>query len=160
MAQEAHNGSKKAVEVVLAAVKPWLVMEAPQANDAILFYKEAFGAEEVNRVNHPKRKAEQELPLVISAELKIGSSSIVVSDLTDDYFEPVKTAVTGSVFCLETEDVEAALSKAVTAGAVADGEVSEVEDACFGGRVGKVKDPYGNVWVICSPSKKTADVAA
>lgn len=88
MAQEAQNGSKKAVEVVFAAVKPWLVMEAPKANDAILFYKEAFGAEEVNRVNHPKRKAEQELPLVFSAELKIGSSSIFVSDLTDDSFEP------------------------------------------------------------------------
>ncbi|KZV51652.1 hypothetical protein F511_29068 [Dorcoceras hygrometricum] len=159
MAQEAQNGSK-AAEVVFAAVKPWLVVEAPKANDAIQFYKAAFGAEEVSRVSHPKRKAEQEIPLVLSAELKLGSCSIVVSDLTDDSFDHVKTVVTGSVFCLETEEVEAAVSKAVTAGAVADGEVSEVEGACCSGRVGKVKDPYGNVWVICSPSKKSADVAA
>lgn len=87
MAQEAQNGSK-AVELVFAAVKPWLVVEAPKANDAVQFYKAAFGAEEVNRVNHPKRKAEQELPLVLSAELKLGSISIVVSDLTDDSFDP------------------------------------------------------------------------
>ncbi|XP_073318057.1 uncharacterized protein At5g48480-like [Primulina huaijiensis] len=159
MAQEARNGSK-AVEVVFEAVKPWLVVEAPKANDAVQFYKAAFGADEVNRVNHPKRKAEQELPLVLFAELKLGAISIVVSDLTNDSFDPVESAVTGSVFCLETEDVEAAVSKAVTAGAVADGEVSEVEGVCCGGRVGKIKDPYGNVWVICSPSKKSADVAA
>ncbi|KAK4440966.1 hypothetical protein Salat_0431500 [Sesamum alatum] len=161
MAQEAQaeNGSN-ASPVVFAAVKPWLVVEAPKANDAVQFYKAAFGAEEVNRVNHPKRKAEQELPLVLSAELKLGSSSIVVSDLTDDAPAPVKSAVSGSVFCLETEDVEAAVSKAVAAGAVAEGEISEGEGACCGGRVGRVKDPYGNVWLICSPSKKCADVAA
>ncbi|KAL0417974.1 UNVERIFIED_CONTAM: hypothetical protein Sradi_1210900 [Sesamum radiatum] len=89
MAQEAQseNGSK-ASPVVFAAVKPWLVVEAPKANDAVQFYKAAFGAEEVSRVNHTKRKAEQELPLVLSAELKLGSSSIVVSDLTDDASAP------------------------------------------------------------------------
>ncbi|KAL0390287.1 UNVERIFIED_CONTAM: hypothetical protein Scaly_0385800 [Sesamum calycinum] len=137
MAQEAQseNGSK-ASPVVFAAVKPWLVVEAPKANDAVQFYKAAFGAEE------------------------LGSSSIVVSDLTDDASAPVKSPVSGSLFCLETEDVEAAVSKAVAAGAVAEGEVSEGEGACCGGRVGRVKDPYGNVWLICSPSKKCADVAA
>lgn len=62
----------------------------------------------------------------------------------------------GSVFCLETENVEAAIEKASKAGAVVEGEVAE--DDCCGGRVGKVKDPYGNVWMICSPTKKTADV--
>lgn len=95
MAQEAaqaipvaENGAKAASPVVFTAVKPWLVVEAPKANDAVLFYKAAFGAEEVSRVNDPKRKAEQELPLIRSAELKIGSSLFVVSDLTDDSSSP------------------------------------------------------------------------
>ncbi|KAL6516392.1 hypothetical protein OROGR_019697 [Orobanche gracilis] len=153
----ADNGSNAAV--AFAGVKPWLVVEAPKGNDAVQFYKAAFGAEEVSRVNHPKRKAEQEIPLVLSAELKLGSSTIVVSDLTDDTPTLVKSAVTGSVFCLETEEVETAVAKAVAAGAVAEGEISEGEGACCG-RVGKVKDPYGNVWLICSPSKKCGDVAA
>ncbi|KAL8026901.1 hypothetical protein ABFX02_14G060100 [Erythranthe guttata] len=155
----AENGSKSS-PVVFAAVKPWLVVEAPKANDAVQFYKAAFGAEEVSRVNHPKRKAEHDLPLVLSAELKLGSSSIVVSDLTDDSSAPVKSVVSGSVFCLETEDVEAAVAKAVAAGAVSDGEWTEVEGGCCGGRVGRVKDPYGNVWQICAPAKKCDDVAA
>lgn len=64
------------------------------------------------------------------------------------------------VLCLETEDVEGAIEKAVSAGAVADGEVAEGEDACCGGRVGKVKDPYGFVWLFCAPGKKCADVEA
>ncbi|XP_042040441.1 uncharacterized protein At5g48480-like isoform X2 [Salvia splendens] len=87
MAQEAHaisgaeNGSSPAV---FTAVKSWLVVEAPKANEAVQFYKAAFGAEEVSRVNDPKRKAEQELPLIRSAELKIGSSIFVVSGLSDD----------------------------------------------------------------------------
>lgn len=87
MAQEAHaiSGAEDGSSpVVFTAVKSWLVVESPKANEAVQFYKEAFGAEEVSRVNDPKRKAEQELPLIRSAELKIGSSIFVVSDLSDD----------------------------------------------------------------------------
>ncbi|KAG6403518.1 hypothetical protein SASPL_135742 [Salvia splendens] len=155
----AENGTK-ASPVVFTAAKPWLVVEAPKANDAVQFYKAAFGAEELSRVNDPKRKAELELPLIRSAELKIGSSVLVVSDLTDDSSSPVKSAVSGLVFCLETESVEAAVVKAVAAGAVSEDELTDGEGACCGGVVGKVKDPYGNLWLICSPAKKCGDVAA
>lgn len=62
----------------------------------------------------------------------------------------------GVVLCLETEDVGAAIAKAVCAGAVAEGEIVEGEGACCGGSVGKVKDPYGHVWLICSSAKKCA----
>ncbi|KAJ8553031.1 hypothetical protein K7X08_020424 [Anisodus acutangulus] len=159
---EQQNGAAAAKEevtrVIFTAVKPQLFVEAPKANDAVAFYKAAFGAEEVTRVNHPKRKAEQEIPLILSVELKLGSVSFLVSDLTDEDSTLVKTASTGCVFCLETEDVEAAIAKAVSAGAVAESEIAEGEDAaaaaCCGGRVGKLKDPYGNVWMICSPVKK------
>ncbi|KAE8679679.1 hypothetical protein F3Y22_tig00111398pilonHSYRG00326 [Hibiscus syriacus] len=58
--------------------------------------------------------------------------------------------------CLETEDVEAAISKAEIAGAVAEGEIKERGGACCCGRVGEVKDPFGYVWLICSPSNNCA----
>ena len=62
------------------------------------------------------------------------------------------------MFVLETDDVDGAIATAVGAGAVADGDVKEVEGA---GRVGKVKDPYGYVWTISSPAKKAVvDVEA
>ncbi|CAI9776588.1 unnamed protein product [Fraxinus pennsylvanica] len=159
---EVQNGSEaeKVPAVAFTALKPWLVVDAPKASDAVQFYKTAFGAEELSRVMHPKRKADHEIPLVLSAELKIGSATIVVSDTIDDSFATVKSAVTGGVICLETEDVEAALVQAVNAGATTEGEISEGDDSCCGGRVGKVKDPYGNIWLICSSSKKCADVEA
>ena len=89
MAQENQNGdSKAAAAVAFTAVKPQLFVEAPKATDAVQFYKAAFGAEEVNRTMHPKRKADQELPLMLSAEVKIGSYSLLVSDLADDSDAP------------------------------------------------------------------------
>ncbi|PWA84140.1 glyoxalase/Bleomycin resistance protein/Dihydroxybiphenyl dioxygenase [Artemisia annua] len=164
MATEVTNGAEtngESVEktVTFTAVKSQVFVEATKVNDAVLFYKSAFGAEEVNRVSQPKRKADQEMPLLQSAEIKLGSASIILADASDD--DTVKTVGSGVVFCLETEDIEAAVDRAVKAGAVADGEITEGEGAWFGGRVGKVKDPYGIVWVITTPTaKKSANVEA
>lgn len=76
------------------------------------------------------------------------------------FLNRAKTEGAGIVLCLEIEDVNAAIVKAVSAGAVAVGEIEEGDGVCGGGRVGKVKDPYGIVWVICSPALKSADVDA
>ncbi|GAB4841509.1 hypothetical protein Ancab_022225 [Ancistrocladus abbreviatus] len=159
MAQEVENGVENGATKVVnfSALKPQLFVTAPKASDAVQFYKTAFGAEEVGRTMHPKRKAEQDQPLVLSADLKLGSSIFAVSDLSDDFASPVKFDAGSCVFCLETENVEAAIDKAVAAGAVAEGDVTEGEGACCGGRVGKVKDPYGFIWMICSPTKKSCD---
>lgn len=149
------NGSEK--NSVIYAFKPQLLVQAPKAADAVKFYKAAFGAEEVNVAMHPKRKAEQETPLVLSADLKLGSAVFSVKDLPEDASQ-VKTEGAGCVFWLETEDLDGAIAKAVSAGAVADGEVTEGE---VGGRVGKVKDPFGYVWAIsCLASEKPADEEA
>ncbi|KAI3810868.1 hypothetical protein L1987_20491 [Smallanthus sonchifolius] len=154
------NGAAVEKTVTFTAVKPQLFVEYAKVSDAVAFYKSAFGAEEVNRITHPKRKADQELPLLLSVEIKLGSSSILVSDLSEDSTAPGKAVGSGVVFCLETEDIEAAVDQAVKAGAVAEGEISEGEGACCDRRVGKVKDPYGIVWSICTPAKKCVNVEA
>lgn len=91
--QDAQNGGSEnaatATATAFVAVKPQLFVEAPKANDAVSFYKAAFGAEEVGRTLNPKRKAEHELPLILSAELKIAGSSILVADLVDDSASPL-----------------------------------------------------------------------
>lgn len=101
----ANNGSK-AVSVVFSSMKPWLYVEATKGNDAVQFYKAAFGAEEVIRVNHPKRKAEQELPLILAAELKLGSCTFIVSDLTDEgsslYVDKFSFTCSSSLFVHKT----------------------------------------------------------
>lgn len=162
MAQEVQNGGAdngSARTVTFSSLKPQLFVQAPKAADAVQFYKSAFGAEQVSRTVHPKRKADQELPLILSAELKVGSSFLLVSEQQEDSVASVETE-NGCVLCLETEDVEGAIANAVNAGAVEVGETTEGESACCGARVGKLKDPFGFVWLICSPVKKSADVDA
>ncbi|KAL4558516.1 hypothetical protein LXL04_036717 [Taraxacum kok-saghyz] len=89
MATEATNRAASAAQpVTFTGLKQHLFVEASKANDAVAFYKAAFGAEELNRVNHPKRKSDEELPLLLSAEIKLGSSTILVSDLADDSTAP------------------------------------------------------------------------
>ncbi|KAJ4730338.1 Glyoxalase-like domain containing protein [Melia azedarach] len=165
--QEVQNGAgaEKAVASAVSAsftgLKPQLLVEAPKAIDAVQFYKNAFDAVEISRSTLPKRKAEQEQPLISCAQLEIAGSTFLVADLADDSGASAKTGGTGCVICLETEDVDAAVAKAVSAGASAEGEVTEGSGACCGGRVGKVKDPYGFTWLICSPLKKcVVDVEA
>lgn len=66
----------------------------------------------------------------------------------------MKTATTGSVFCLETEKVISAEAKAITAGAIA--EIRAKDGDADGARIGsKLIDPYGNVWLICTPVKES-----
>jgi uncharacterized glyoxalase superfamily protein PhnB len=154
-AEKAGAGTEAVVK--FSALKPQLLVEAPKAKDAVLFYKAAFGAEELGRTLHPKRKADQELPLILSAQLNIAGSTVLVSDLADPTETPSKSEGSGIVLWLETDDVEGGVSKAVSAGGVAVGEIAEGEG---GERVGKVKDPYGLVWSICSPPKKCIDVDA
>uniref|UniRef100_A0A6N2KHC0 VOC domain-containing protein n=1 Tax=Salix viminalis TaxID=40686 RepID=A0A6N2KHC0_SALVM len=154
--EEGQNGGaeKTVVEVSFKSVKPQLFVEAPKATDAIQFYKAAFGAVETCRSTQPKRKADQELPHIVSAVLQLAGSTFIVADLSDDSCS-TKGGGTGFAMCLETEDLKAAVAKAVAAGAVSESEIVEVEGACCcAERVTKVKDPYGFVWQFCSPSNK------
>ncbi|RWW48841.1 hypothetical protein BHE74_00045055 [Ensete ventricosum] len=139
---------------LLEDVGPRSSLLTRNAEAAVRFYKAAFGAEEIGRVAHPKRKAEQECPLILSAELKIGSSLILVSDC----FDAAAAAAGGGgiAFRLEAEDVDAAVKKAVAAGAEVMSEVSEEE----GSLLGKVKDPYGVVWAIAAVGKKSPEPEA
>lgn len=84
MAQDGVENGAAAKAVSVMVFKPQLVVPAMKADEAVLFYKAAFGAVELKRMNHPKRKAEQELPLILCAELKIGTSSFLVCDQTED----------------------------------------------------------------------------
>lgn len=86
--QEVTNGAAVEKTVGFKALKPQLLVEAPKAADAIQFYKAAFGAVEIGRSLYPKRKAEEELPHILTAQLEIGGSIILVSDISSDSAAP------------------------------------------------------------------------
>ena len=78
--------------------------------------------------------------LIMHAELKIGNSSIMLADSTDQY--PPGNA---GLF-IYVEDADTTYKKAIDKGSTA---VTKLSDQSYG-RTGGVKDPFGNTWWVTS----------
>jgi PhnB protein len=121
------------------------VLAVEDASGAIDFYKQAFGAKERMRMDAPGGK-------IAHAELEIGDSLIMLSDpFPQSTVKPPNEAGTStmSIF-MYSEDVDAAVQKAVDAGATL---TMPVEDMFWGDRFGTVTDPYGHQWSISTHTK-------
>lgn len=71
------------------------------------------------------------------------------------FFSSEKVAESRVVLFLETEDIEAAVSKAVSAGAVVESKIADSDGPYVGNRVAKLKDPFGFTWLIGTPAKES-----
>ena len=121
------------------------VLAVEDASAAIDFYKKAFGAKERMRMDAPGGK-------VAHAELEIGDSLIMLSDpFPQSTVKPPNEAGTStmSIF-MYSEDVDAAVERAVDAGATV---TMPVEDMFWGDRFGTVTDPYGHQWAIATHTR-------
>ncbi|MDQ6733580.1 MAG: VOC family protein [Nitrospirota bacterium] len=119
---------------------PYLIVKG--AGLAIEFYKQAFGASEVMRMDGPNGR-------VGHAEIRIGDSPIM---LADEYPEmgirsPQSLGGAGVSMLLYVEDVDARFKKAIAAGAK---EIKPVQDQFYGDRSGTLEDPFGHVWTIAT----------
>ena len=122
------------------SVTPYLILSG--AGDAIAFYKRALGAEEVMRLADPGGK-------VHHAEISIGDSRIMLADEHPEIQALSPKTVGGSPVSvhLYVEDVDAAVERAVAAGAKL---VRPVADQFYGDRVGGIEDPFGYRWFIAT----------
>lgn len=121
----------------LRAVTPSLVV-TPCA-EAIEFYKETFGAEEIEpRMTGPDG-------LVGHAEIKIGDSVIMLGDEWPDAPTQSLTSLGGSTAALfiYTDDVESLWQRAIAAGAEV---VFPLELQFYGDKGGRIRDPFGHTW--------------
>jgi PhnB protein len=118
-------------------VTPYLVVDA--ANEAIEFYKQAFGATELFRLAAPGNK-------VAHAEIRIGDSPVMLAD-EDGAMNPSakKLGATPVSFMIYVPDVDAAFARAVAAGATVRRPVA---DQFYGDRTGTLVDPFGHVWSL------------
>jgi len=108
---------------------------------AVEFYKSAFGATEVYRVEGPGGS--------VVSRLSIDGAEFWLSDESPEHgnFSP-ETLGGGSVrMILTVPDPDATFARAIAAGAR---EVYSVEEA-YGWRVGRVFDPFGHHWEIGRP---------
>ena len=122
------------------SVTPYLIIEG--AGEAIEFYKQAFGAEELFRFPTPDGK-------VGHAEIKIGNSPIMLADAypTMEYNSPKSLGGSPVSLMIYIENVDTVFSQAVAAGAT----VKEaVADKFYGDRSGSLIDPFGHVWHVAT----------
>jgi PhnB protein len=111
------------------------------AASAIEFYKEAFGATELNRMMGPGGT-------IGHAELRIGDSVIFVSDVFPGMSAAPAPGTLPSVYLfLYTEDVDATFNRAIAAGAKAEMPVTNM---FWGDRYGKLTDPFGHSWGVAT----------
>ena len=109
---------------------------------AVEFYKQAFGAQEVTRLLTPDGKA------VMHAQLKIGNSALMLGgEMPPNCLSPKSRGGTGVTLHLYVADADAAFARAVKAGGAIKMPVS---DMFWGDRYGVVEDPSGHQWAIAT----------
>jgi uncharacterized glyoxalase superfamily protein PhnB len=109
------------------SVTPWIISR--DTAKLLDFLTEAFGAEELSRVNVEGG--------IGHAEVRIGDSVVMMFDARADWPD------TPCFLRLYVEDCDAVYEQALKAGATS---VTEVTYLFFGDRVGRVRDPFGNLW--------------
>jgi PhnB protein len=112
------------------------------AAGAIEFYKAAFGATELFRMEGPGGK-------IGHAEIKIGDSAVMLADESPEMGAMSPNTVGGCPFSflVYVDDVDTVFGQAVAAGAVVKDPVAT---EFYGDRRGAVKDSSGYVWYIAT----------
>jgi PhnB protein len=110
---------------------------------AIEFYKAAFGADELFRIDDESSGA-------VVARLSVGESEFWVADESPEHgnFSPESLGGGSVRMVMIVKDPDAAFERAVMAGAKV---VWPVSNQPYGWRVGRIVDPFGHHWEIGRP---------
>ena len=121
------------------SITPYLIVNG--GAKAIDFYKKAFGATELFRMEHEGK--------IGHAEIKIGDSPIMLADEHPEMGARSPRVFGGSPISilLYVDDVDHFVKNAVTAGAKLE---RPIEDKFYGDRAGTIQDPFGYSWHIAT----------
>jgi PhnB protein len=120
-------------------VTPYLLIDG--AAGALVFYREAFGAEELLRIGDDAQ--------IGHAEIRIGDSVVMLADASGESFGrgPTALGATSVGLMIYVPDVDARFATALAAGAT---EVRPIVDQFYGDRSGTLRDPFGHIWTIAT----------
>jgi len=108
---------------------------------AIEFYKAAFGADELFRLDDENG--------AVVAQLSVAGAKFWLADESRDHLSSPESLGGGSVrMVMIVPEPDEGFDRAVTAGAKV---VSPVNNQPYGWRVGRVVDPFGHHWEIGKP---------
>ncbi|HJP94180.1 MAG TPA: VOC family protein [Pyrinomonadaceae bacterium] len=121
------------------SLTPYLIVDG--AAEAIEYYKKAFGAVELFRMDHEGK--------VGHAEMKIGDSPFMLADEHPQmgYRSPKSIGGTPVSLMIYVEDVDKIYKQAIDAGGT---ELKAVQDQFYGDRSGNLSDPFGHVWTVAT----------
>ena len=121
------------------SVTPYLIVDG--GAKAIDFYKKAFGATELFRMDHGGK--------IGHAEIKIGDSPVMLADEQPSmgFVGPQKLGGTPVSLMIYVEDVDTVYKRAIDSGGA---ELKALQDQFYGDRSGTLKDPFGHVWTIAT----------
>jgi PhnB protein len=123
-------------------VTPHLVCNG--AAEAIEFYKKAFGATEMMRLDAPNGK-------LMHACLNINGSSVMLADeFSEMCVSPSTLKGTPVTIHLSVGNADAVAEQAVAAGAKV---ILPVQDMFWGDRYGVIEDPFGHRWSLGTPKQ-------
>jgi PhnB protein len=116
-------------------ITPYLICRNAEA--AIDFYKEAFGAEELYRIANDGK--------VGHAEMKLGKAIFMLADEFPEMGAASPQSIGGTPVSLYVyvEDVDKFTEKAIAAGLKV---LKPVSDQFYGDRSGHFEDPFGHKW--------------
>ena len=117
-------------------------LHVSDARRAIEFYKEAFGASELYRMESPDGR-------IGHAELQVGDSRLMLADEHPEVgaLSPQTIGGSGVSFLIYTEDVDALFDRAMKAGATV---TRPLANQFYGDRTGNLKDPFGHSWTLAT----------
>ena len=132
---------------VRTEVTPYLIVKG--AEEAIAFYRAAFGAEERYRLTDPQTGQ------IGHADLAIGGATVMLADEAPDFgaLSPATLGGTPVNLHLAGADADETVARAERAGATV---LRPVQDQMYGERSGMIVDPFGHQWFIGTP---VADVS-
>lgn len=127
-------------------VTPYLTVN--DAARALDFYKRAFGAREIARMDGPNGK-------IGHAEIKIGDSVVMLADEMpgSGTRSPQSLGGTTAGIMLYVENVDSAFNQAVSAGAQVEAQLA---DMFWGDRYGRLRDPFGHSWSLATHKEDVA----
>ena len=121
------------------SLTPYLIIDG--AAEAMEYYKKAFGAVELFRMDHGGK--------IGHAEMKIGDSPFMLADEHPEmgYRSPKALGSTPVSLMIYVEDVDTVYKQAIDAGGK---EVKALQDQFYGDRSGTLTDPFGHVWTVAT----------
>jgi PhnB protein len=125
-----------------SAVTPMLAIR--NADQALEWYKAAFNAEELYRLTDSNGK-------IAHAELKIKDCILMIAEEQLDYnISPETLGGTSIIMNIYVPDVDKTVDVALEHGAKL---IFPVNDQFYGDRAGRIRDPFGHMWIISTHLK-------